>query len=86
MEQERIQLNEESVCNIELMRMSPEDNTRLALSTDGSRLIKSAHLRLEIQTETKPASVRYILEVPNWLNHIPYCLFKSPPPVFTTIC
>lgn len=64
------QLNEESVCNIELMRTSPEDNTRLALSTDGSRLIKSAHLRLEIQTETKPASVRYILEVPNkeWLR------------------
>jgi ubiquinone biosynthesis protein len=63
-------LNHESVCNIELMRMSPEDNTRLALSTDGSRLIKSAHLRLEIQTETKPASVRYVLEAPSkeWLK------------------
>jgi ubiquinone biosynthesis protein len=63
-------LNNENVCNIELMRMSPEDNTRLALSTDGSRLIKSAHLRLEIQTETKPASVQYILEAPSkeWLK------------------
>jgi ubiquinone biosynthesis protein len=63
-------LNTENVCNIELMRMSPEENTRLALSTDGSRLIKSAHLRLEIQTETKPASVQYILETPSkeWLK------------------
>ncbi len=63
-------LNSENVCNIELARMSPEDNTRLALSTDGSRLIKSAHLRLEILTETKPASVQYILEAPSkeWLK------------------
>lgn len=63
-------LKNENVCNIELMRMSPEENTRLALSTDGSRLIKSAHLRLEIQTETKPASVQYILEAPSkeWLK------------------
>jgi ubiquinone biosynthesis protein len=63
-------LKEENVCNIELHRTSPEENTRLALSTDGSRLIKSANLRLEILTETKPASVCYILEVPSkdWLK------------------
>lgn len=63
-------LNAENVCNIELVRMSPEENTRLALSTDGSRLIKSVHLRVEILTETKPASVRYVLEVPTkeWLK------------------
>jgi ubiquinone biosynthesis protein len=63
-------LNSENVCNIELVRVSPEENTRLALSTDGSRLIKSTHLRLEIQTETKPASVQYILEAPSkeWLK------------------
>jgi ubiquinone biosynthesis protein len=63
-------LNHENVCNIQLIRMSPEDNTRLALSTDGSRLIKSTHLRIEIQTETKPASVQYILEAPSkeWLK------------------
>lgn len=63
-------LNTENVCNIELVRVSPEEITRLALSTDGSRLIKSVNLRLEILTETKPASVRYILEVPTkeWLK------------------
>lgn len=63
-------LNEENVCNIELQRTSPEDNTNLSLAGDGSSLIKSSHLRLEIQTETKPASVRYIIEIPtkDWLK------------------
>ncbi|MFP5384949.1 MAG: AarF/UbiB family protein [Bacteriovoracia bacterium] len=63
-------LNAENVCNIELVRMSPEENTRLTLSTDGSTLIKSTNLRLDILTETKPASVRYILETPSkeWLR------------------
>ena len=63
-------LNSENVCNIELVRMSPEENTRLTLATDGSSLIKSTHLRLEILTETKPASVRYVLETPSkeWLR------------------
>lgn len=63
-------LNAENVCNIELVRVSPEENTRLTLATDGSTLIKSANLRLEILTETKPASVRYILETPSkeWLK------------------
>jgi ubiquinone biosynthesis protein len=69
-EEALVLLNHENVCNIELVRMSPEDNTRLTLSTDGSRLIKSAHLRLEILTETKPASVQYVLEAPSkeWLK------------------
>lgn len=69
-EEALVLLNNENVCNIELVRMSPEENTRLALSTDGSRLIRSASLRLEILTETKPASVRYVLETPSkeWLK------------------
>ncbi|MFL5783879.1 MAG: AarF/UbiB family protein [Bacteriovoracaceae bacterium] len=63
-------LNAENVCNIELQRTSPEDNTNLPLAGDGSSLIKSSHLRLAIQTETKPASVRYIIEIPSkdWLK------------------
>ena len=63
-------LNTENVCNIELIRTSPEDNTNLTLATDGSTLIKSSHLRIEILTETKPASVKYILEAPTkeWLK------------------
>lgn len=63
-------LNNENVCNIQMIRVSPEENVRLSLSTDGSHLIKSVHLRVEILTETKPASVRYILEVPTkeWLK------------------
>lgn len=63
-------LQEESVCNIELIRSSPEDNTQLTMASDGSRLIKSSHLRLEVLTETKPASVKYIVEAPSkeWLK------------------
>ncbi len=63
-------LYEESVCNIELVRTSPEENTRLAMAADGSGLIKSTYLRIDILTETKPASVKYIVEVPSkeWLK------------------
>ena len=63
-------LNDESVCNIELQRTSPDENTQLTLATDGSSLIKSSNLKLKIQTETKPASVKYIIEIPSreWLK------------------
>lgn len=63
-------LKNENVCNIELQRASPEDNTRLALAADGSGLIKSSNLNIQIQTETKPASVKYIVEAPSkeWLK------------------
>ena len=63
-------LKNETVCNIEFIRNSPEENTQLILATDGSSLIKSTNLKLEIQTETKPASVKYIVEAPNkeWLK------------------
>ncbi len=63
-------LSSENVCNIELNRTSPDDNTHLALSGDGSGLIRSTHLTIEILTETKPASVRYVVEAPSkeWLK------------------
>lgn len=63
-------LNTENVCNIEFVRNSPEENTHLTLATDGSSLIKSTNLKLEVQTETKPASVKYIVEAPDkeWLK------------------
>jgi ubiquinone biosynthesis protein len=63
-------LKHETVCNIELIRTSPEDNTQLTLATDGSGLIRSTNLKLEVQTETKPASVKYIVEAPSkeWLK------------------
>lgn len=63
-------LDTENVCNIELQRSSPEENTNLTMSADGSSLIKSSHLRIEILTETKPASVKYLVEVPfkEWLK------------------
>lgn len=63
-------LNNETVCNIEFIRNSPEENTQLTLATDGSGLIRSTNLKLEVQTETKPASVKYIVEAPNkeWLK------------------
>lgn len=63
-------LYSQNVCNIELIRTSPEENTSLTLASDGSGLIKSSNLRLEVLTETKPASVKYIVEVPSkeWLK------------------
>lgn len=63
-------LREESVCNIEFIRSSPDDNTNLKLASDGSSLINSTFLNLEIQTNTKPASVKYIVEGPSkeWLR------------------
>lgn len=63
-------LNQENVCSIELVRTSPEENTNLNLAADGASLIKSSHLRMEILTETKPASVKYIIECPSkdWLK------------------
>ncbi len=63
-------LMQENVCNIELKRSSPEENSRLKLTQDGSGLINSSHLSVEILTETKPASVRYIVEAPTkeWLR------------------
>jgi predicted unusual protein kinase regulating ubiquinone biosynthesis (AarF/ABC1/UbiB family) len=63
-------LNTENVCNIEFVRNSPEENTQLTLAADGSSLIKSTNLKIEIQTETKPASVKYIVEAPTkeWLK------------------
>jgi ubiquinone biosynthesis protein len=69
-EEALVLLNSENVCNIELVRSSPEENTHLTLATDGSSLIKSTHLSLEIEAESKPASVRYILEIPTkeWLK------------------
>jgi hypothetical protein len=69
-EEALILLDNENVCNIELVRSSPEENTHLTLSTDGSSLIKSTHLRIEILTETKPASVKYVIEAPSkeWLK------------------
>lgn len=63
-------LNSENVCNIEFIRTSPDENTHLALAADGASLIKSTNLRLEIITNTKPASVKYIVEAPSkeWLK------------------
>ncbi len=63
-------LKNENVCNIELQRASPEENTRLSLAADGSGLIKSSNLNIQILTETKPASVKYIVEAPSkeWLK------------------
>jgi ubiquinone biosynthesis protein len=63
-------LNDENVCNIDLIRTSPEENTHLLMAGDGSGLIRSTHLRLDILTETKPASVKYVLEIPSkeWLK------------------
>jgi len=63
-------LQDQSVCNINLERTSPEENTRLSLSSDGSRLIKSSYLKMIVQEETKPVTVKYVVEIPNkdWLK------------------
>jgi ubiquinone biosynthesis protein len=63
-------LNSENVCNIELRRESPDENIHFKLASDGSSLIKSSHLRIELITNTRPASIKYIIEVPQkeWLK------------------
>jgi ubiquinone biosynthesis protein len=63
-------LHDQSVCNISLERTSPEENTRLTLSSDGSRLTKSCHLKMVVMEETKPVTVKYVIEIPTreWLK------------------
>lgn len=70
LEKALVELREDYVCNIELKRKGPEENPRLILTTDGSRLVRSAHLEIAILSNARPASVLYLLEIPSkeWLR------------------
>jgi ubiquinone biosynthesis protein len=63
-------LNKKNVCQIRLQRINPDENTQLKLLTDGTRLKTSASLKIEILNKSRPASVGYVIEVPEkeWLK------------------
>jgi predicted unusual protein kinase regulating ubiquinone biosynthesis (AarF/ABC1/UbiB family) len=65
-----VHLNKKNVCQIKIKRINPDENTQLRLLTDGSRLIRSASLKIEILNGSRPASVGYVIEVPEkeWLK------------------
>lgn len=58
------------ICNIRLIRSSPEENLHLNLTTDGARLMTSAHLSVLLEAKEKCSQVEYQVEVPTreWLN------------------
>lgn len=70
LEKTLLHLNKKNVCQIRLKRINPDENTQLKLLTDGSRLIRSASLKIEIINGNRPASVGYVIEVPEkeWLK------------------
>lgn len=64
------ELSRASVCDIRIVRVSPEDNTALRMSVDGSSLLVTSEMRVEILEKRRPATVRYIVLLPTqrWLK------------------
>lgn len=58
------------VCNIRMVRRSPEDHSNLALSADGVSLLNSSDLKIKILEKRRPVTVKYIIEIPSrgWLR------------------
>lgn|GEM_PF-550706 len=58
------------VCDIRIERVSPEDHPALRMSVDGSSLLVTSELRIEILEQRRPAAVRYVLLLPSqaWLR------------------
>ncbi len=63
-------LHRASVCDIQFSRVNPEDHPSLKMSTDESRLLITSELVIQILEKTKPATVRYVIEIPtrDWLR------------------
>ncbi|MCA2960421.1 MAG: AarF/ABC1/UbiB kinase family protein [Silvanigrellales bacterium] len=64
------ELSRASVCDIRIVRVSPEDHTALRMSVDGSSLLVTSEMRLEIVEKRRPATVRYVILLPTqrWLK------------------
>lgn len=58
------------VCDIAFERSSPEDSVNLKMSSDGSHLLITSDLHIEVLEKTRPATVRYVIELPlrKWLK------------------
>lgn len=59
-----------AVCDIRFSRINPEDHPNLKMSADEATLLVTSDLHLEVLEKTRPASVRYIVEIPtrHWLK------------------
>lgn len=59
-----------NVCQVKLVRVSPEDHPNLKISQDGQVLLITSDLHIEIMDKIKPAVVRYKIELPSkgWLR------------------
>lgn len=64
------ELSKANVCNIQFRRVSPEDHPNLKISQDGQTLLITSDLYIEILEKTRPATVRYVVEIPSkkWLK------------------
>ncbi|BBH52690.1 AarF/UbiB family protein [Fluviispira sanaruensis] len=64
------ELAQANVCHILFKRVSPEDHPNLKMSQDGQMLLITSDLYIEIIEKVRPASVRYVIEVPSrkWLK------------------
>lgn len=64
------ELGRAGVCDIRFSRVSPEDYSNLRLSADGSYLLVTSDLGIEILETRRPATVRYVVEIPTrrWLK------------------
>lgn len=64
------ELSKAGVCDIRFVRTSPEDSYSLRMNTDGSKLLVTSELHIEVLEKTRPATVRYIIEIPQrkWLR------------------
>ncbi len=58
------------VCNLRLMRVSPDENPTLKLSSDESSLMISSSLKIVVLEATRPVTVQYQILIPtrNWLR------------------
>jgi predicted unusual protein kinase regulating ubiquinone biosynthesis (AarF/ABC1/UbiB family) len=63
-------LNQAGVCDVQFSRVNPEDHPNLKMSTDESALLITSDLVIQILEKTKPATVRYVVEIPSrdWLR------------------
>ncbi len=63
-------LHKASVCDIQFKRVDPEDHPNLKMSTDEASLLITSDLVITIIEKTKPATVRYVVEIPSryWLR------------------
>ncbi len=65
-----MELRRASVCDVHISRVSPEDHPTLRMSADDSYIVITSILRIEILEKRRPATVRYVIEIPTrgWLR------------------